>query len=668
MIDKSFFTPFIEAVQNTLENLLGERPKASEAGLINSTINTEKDYFLDISGIMALSSRNIIGSLLLSFFNLDAEVLASRLTGKEKIEPQDLSDAILELVNLIGGKLKTSMGDEFFDFTTPYISKGSLNPLSLSPGFECYSVYFEVQDLSFILKISFFNDAEVTATSVLNNIDEYADDKKIKTVLIVDDSAIARKMIKQEIGEDAFEFIEAENGEQAISLAVKHLPSVITMDIEMPGMNGFDTCLRLRENAITSNIPIVIITARRDIQAMEQGFYVGSVEFFSKPLVKNELHDFLLDLLFREKRKEATVLLIEDNHITRYNERYILNRFGYEVLEARNIKEAEKYFERNDISCIVTEFSTPVEHSIATIEKLSKSPYFKFVPVICCTDNRDRVSIKKAFEAGAIDFITKPFIIEEYLARVKTAVLRKRSVDEIQEKNIKLENVISMRDKYFSFIVHELRTPLNSIVNFINMKNKNLIAEDETEEIDSIINDELFGLSELINNILDISRTENDDVALNLEDVEVSKLVLSALELLRVLSKVKCLELKLNIPENLVITADKIKFKGIIINLLSNAIKYTDEGYVELGYSKEGNNHIFYVKDTGIGIPKGYEDKIFQEYRRVTDKTEVRGTGIGLALVKKYIDAHKGSIKVESFGHGKGSIFTFAIPENISED
>ncbi len=665
MIDKSIFEPFIKAVEQTIQSHTGEIPEHSEPGLVSPSIITERDYFLDISSIIALSGENIIGSCILSFFNLDAQKLTKKILEQEEVIVQEIYDTISELVNLVGGNLKKAWEGENFDYTTPYICAGTEKKIEVAPGFECYSITFKLGDITFFAKLSSFDDKLLSGNSVLNKINNDADSRK--TVLIVDDSSLARKTIKKELGEE-YNFLEAINGEEAVELAKRYLPDLITMDIEMPGLNGFYVCLTLRENPITHDIPIVIVTARRGAEDLEKGYYVGAIEFFSKPIVKNEIHDFVVELFESEKntgKKNGVVLLIEDNHIERYNARYILKRFGFTVIEARDGKEAQKYFKRDDISCIVAQLKEPLNDSIEIIKSFKSNENFYYVPIITCSTYISRNALKKAFDAGAVDFIRKPFMIEEYLARVRSNVLLKNTFNEINDKKNELEEVIGVRDKYFHFIVHELRTPLNSILSFNKLKNENAIEQSEIKRIDNIINDELFNLMELINSILEISKIETEEIKIEPDKFCVNDVVDSAFAMLNVLSKVKSLKLNLLLDSNPYIVADMQKFKAILVNLISNAIKYTSDGSVTFEYSKENNYHVFKVIDTGIGIPQGYEDKIFKEYQRVTDKTEIRGTGIGLALVKKYVEAHGGEIKAESEGHGNGSVFTFTIPDNL---
>lgn len=659
MIDKAIFKPFIQAIQETVFSYLKETPVYSEPGLISASIKTEKDYFFDISSIIALSGEKILGSCIISFFNNDAEAMTRLILGQDEVIAQEIYDTLIELVNVIGGNLKRNFDSVHFDYTTPYIVTGSDKPVMLTPGFECYSIHFTVRDINFFVKLSFFDDGQLNGASVLKKTD---DKIQKRTILIVDDSALARKTIMKELG-DEYNYLEAGNGEEALDLAKKFLPDLITMDIEMPGLNGFYVCLSLRENPVTHDIPLVIITARQSNLDQEKGFYVGAIEFFSKPLIENELKDFIEDLFSQKKEKKGTVLLIENSHIERYNARYILKRFGYEVLEARDGIEAEKYFDRKDIDCIVTEISDNVQAAVDNIKRFKSHPVFRYIPIIGCTAHIGRRILKKVFDAGAVDFIRKPFIVEEYLARVKANVIIKSSFEEINVKNRELESVIKTRDKYFSFIVHEMRTPINSVLSFSKLKKDHLIPEEEFENIDRVVNDELFNVMELINSILEISKIENENIQLDMEEFPVNEIIEDTLKVLSALSKVKSLKLMLMLEENPVIYADRSKFKAIVVNLVSNAIKYTQQGFIQLSYRKENNFHVFILEDTGIGIPKGYETKIFKEYQRVTDKTDIRGTGIGLALVKKYVTAHGGEVTAESEGHDKGSRFIFTLPE-----
>jgi signal transduction histidine kinase len=214
---------------------------------------------------------------------------------------------------------------------------------------------------------------------------------------------------------------------------------------------------------------------------------------------------------------------------------------------------------------------------------------------------------------------------------------------------------------------HELRTPLNSVLGFSQVLETNSSNHLDDKELKYLKNIHKSGkhLLELINNILDISKVESGNMDYLPETVNLTEIIDDTIVLVEPMAKKKSIDLHSDInPENLEIHVDRLKFKEIMYNLLSNAIKFTPEKGKAYVHSKCVNENIhILVSDTGIGIPKEKFESIFDPFKQVDSSSNRKygGTGLGLALVKKYVEMHGGEVWVES-EVGKGSTFTFTIP------
>ena len=216
---------------------------------------------------------------------------------------------------------------------------------------------------------------------------------------------------------------------------------------------------------------------------------------------------------------------------------------------------------------------------------------------------------------------------------------------------------------------HELRTPLNSILGFSEILKDNLagaLTEEQRVECLEAIHASGEHLLQLINDVLDMSKIEAGRMDLILEEFVVDAAFREVVTVVKSLAGRKGIELTILVePEDLVIYADKGKVKQVLYNLLSNAIKFTpDNGsiFVDAKIRGEADDLLVTVTDTGVGIPAEHIDKIWGEFYMVQGEHQTqKGTGLGLALVKKLVELHGGKIEVAST-EGRGSVFTFTVP------
>jgi signal transduction histidine kinase len=214
---------------------------------------------------------------------------------------------------------------------------------------------------------------------------------------------------------------------------------------------------------------------------------------------------------------------------------------------------------------------------------------------------------------------------------------------------------------------HELRTPLNAIIGFSEVLLERLFGDlnDKQEDYLKDIHSSGRHLLQLINDILDLSKVEAGRMELDFSSFDVANAVSNALTLVRERAQRHSIALR-QIVEPAVgeIVADERKFKQILLNLLSNAVKFTpDGGSIDVIATPVGDDVAIAVRDTGIGIAPEDQQAVFEEFRQVgrdyTRKAE--GTGLGLALTKRFVELHGGEIRLES-APGKGSTFTFTLP------
>lgn len=273
----------------------------------------------------------------------------------------------------------------------------------------------------------------------------------------------------------------------------------------------------------------------------------------------------------------------------------------------------------------------------------------------------------KWMEFTAINLLDNP-AIKGVLLNYHDITERKRAENSLIEAKMMAEESNRIKSEFLANMSHELRTPLTAVIGFSDILSMQKFGELNSKQLEftgHILNSGKH-LLELINDILDLSKIEAGKMELYCEDFSVDSLLDEVQRTVYPLAARKNIELTIRNdvlqPE---MFADRFKFKQIMYNLLSNAIKFThDGGKVSIVARRDGNILEVSVSDTGIGIPADRLDEIFDPFMQVdaSNRRKYGGTGLGLALVKRFVEMHGGSIRVKS-EEKKGSTFTFTITD-----
>ncbi len=243
--------------------------------------------------------------------------------------------------------------------------------------------------------------------------------------------------------------------------------------------------------------------------------------------------------------------------------------------------------------------------------------------------------------------------------------------EEINKKNIQLEEANKAKSEFLANMSHEIRTPLNGVVGFTDLVLKTDLDDTQTEYL-QIVGQSAEVLLNIINDILDFSKIEAGKLDLFIEKADLLEIVGQAIDMITFQAQKKGLEVLLSFPPQLprYIWADTVRLKQILVNLLSNAVKFTEKGEIELkiemiGQTDEANTAQFRigVRDTGIGIKSEKKNLIFEAFTQEDSSTTKRygGTGLGLTISNKLLNMMNSQLKLESEA-GKGSLFYFEIP------
>ncbi|MCT7991003.1 response regulator [Laspinema olomoucense] len=391
-------------------------------------------------------------------------------------------------------------------------------------------------------------------------------------------------------------------------------------------------------------------------------------------------------LLF--KPEDCLILVVDDVRQNLQVIGEILEIAGYETTFAASGQQALSRVETAQPDLILLDLMMPEMSGLEVCKILKDDPRFSEIPIIFLTASNDVGNLLQAFKYGANDYITKPFHSEEILARVEAQLTNKKLKKKLEEKNQELETEIGVRRRteealqqaielanaanrakssFLANMSHELRTPLNAILGFTQLMthSSNLTLEQQNNL--GIIHRSGEHLLNLINDILDLSKIEADQIGINATEFILKDMLIELEEMFRLKLREKGLKLDI-ILENRVpvaIESDRLKLRQILINLLSNAIKFTPSGGVKLRVNAirdpEKTFLSFEITDTGRGISPEELSKLFQPFVQTeTGMAAAEGTGLGLVICRKYVRLLGGEITVSSEPN-VGTTFKFQI-------
>jgi signal transduction histidine kinase/DNA-binding response OmpR family regulator/HAMP domain-containing protein len=269
-------------------------------------------------------------------------------------------------------------------------------------------------------------------------------------------------------------------------------------------------------------------------------------------------------------------------------------------------------------------------------------------------------SAERAYDEHDLDLLTT------IASQTAIALQSARLFEEALETAERLREVDRLKSQFLANMSHELRTPLNSIIGFSRVVLKGIdgpVNDRQREDLEAIHSSgqHLLGL---INDILDVSKIEAGKMELDFETVDLREVVSGVMSTAVALVKDKPIELQRSIPDDLpTITADERRVRQVLLNLVSNAGKFTKEGFIRVGAWVEGDEVVLSVADSGIGISREQQERIFDPFTQ-TDASTTRehgGTGLGLTISRSFVQLHGGRIWVESV-LGEGSTFYVALP------
>jgi PAS domain S-box-containing protein len=515
-------------------------------------------------------------------------------------------------------------------------------------------------------------------------------------ILLVDDKVenlLALEAILEKLGEN---LVRATSGEEALRCLLHQDFAVILLDVQMPGMDGFDTATLIRNRGRSRHTPIIFLTAfSTSDQMLFKGYALGAVDYLLKPLDPNILTSKVTVFVELFKKTEAVkqqaAQLVAVNAELRQSEERLRSlstcspvgifeidteggcRYTNPRYQAICGLKAAESLEKRWLESVHPEDRerAVVSWSNYIYEGRDYSEEFRFQTVqgiVRWVQVRSSPMLSGQGEllgyVGTLEDITERKQAEE----VRAQVIREQTARQ------EAEAANRMKDEFLAVLSHELRTPLTSMLGWSKILRSKKLDDKATSRALQAIERNAISQMQLIEDILDVSRIIRGQLRLNVSAVNLMPVIEAALEAVRPLAEPKEIQLNTVLDASVgSVYGDPARLQQVVWNLLTNAIKFTPKGgrvqvnlSVVCGEGQQTTHKYAQIQviDTGIGISSEFLPKVFERFRQA-DSTTTRshnGLGLGLAIVRHLVELHKGIIFAQSLGTGEGATFTVRLP------
>ena len=509
------------------------------------------------------------------------------------------------------------------------------------------------------------------------------------SVLLVDDRPANLVALEATLAPLGIRAVTAVSGPEALRRLLAEEFALVLLDVQMPGMDGFETATLMKRHPRTAHVPIIFVTAiHREAAHLFTGYERGAVDYLTKPFDPNVLRSkvrVFVDLFCKERQlREQSALLHEREsrdreHRTEERFRALLDSMplcvwalgadGTPVYANRSWLEyaGADAGAQGPLAALHPEdeevVRTDVQKALAWGEPLE-------------LEYRLRSARDGSYRWHAVRFLPQrdpEGVVTGWIGTATDIENFKRTQDAHAELAVKereareaAEAANRAKDEFLATLSHELRTPLNAMVGWTHMLRARTLPPDKEQKALETIERNARAQAELIEDILDVSRIIAGKLRIEIQPVDVQSILDVAVDAVRHAAEAKAITFDRHIgalPQQF--TGDAVRLQQAIWNLLSNAVKFTPAGgRVELDVASDGKQFVVEVRDTGCGIAPEFKPFVFDRFRQLDSSSRRThgGLGIGLAIVRHIVELHGGSVTCDSAGTDRGATFTLRLP------
>jgi two-component system, cell cycle sensor histidine kinase PleC len=520
-------------------------------------------------------------------------------------------------------------------------------------------------------------------------------------VLVVDDDATMRILIRHALRKAGFEVIEASDGGAALDLFQTQRPDTVLLDVMMPNMDGYTVCHTMRNTPGAEHTPIFMVTGLDDVASIDEAYQAGATDFITKPITYPLLGHRIRYVLrasraMRDLNKSQTRLAHAQAlaRVGNWEWDLVRDRFlcSSEIFRILGLSLEETEFNRQDFLRAIhphdllsvtqtwnnaVQYGRPYSIDHRIIQPLGRERIVHQQGEAIRDDLQRIVQIN-----GTLQDITERKQVENELKQYRNhleELVEKRTLEltvtnsRLQEAKEQAEKANSLKDKFISLVAHDLRSPLSGMISALEY----MASDEETplnmEHQDIVERLITIGKSSvhLIEDVLNISRIKTGKLKPECDWLDLRQKIDKNIHKLNFLAQQKGILLVNEMPEDVLIYADPSLLGEVIQNLASNAIKFCHRGNWVRFYLAHREPYVLAVEDNGVGIATEKLPRLFriEEKTSTTGTAGEQGTGFGLPFCYDIMVAHGGSITVKST-EGEGTIFFvhFPLDSSTAED
>jgi signal transduction histidine kinase/DNA-binding response OmpR family regulator len=480
-------------------------------------------------------------------------------------------------------------------------------------------------------------------------------------ILVADDNADMRDYARRLLAE-RWHVETVSDGEAALRAARRRRPDVIVTDVMMPGLDGFGLIRELRASPDLRMIPVIVLSARAGDDARIEGLAHGADDYLAKPFTARDLLT----------RVEAQLLKGRMRSVERVQAQRLEHMFACAPVGIAVLRGPEHVFELAN-PMYVDLVGRPVAgltireafpdlagqgiYDLLDGVRSTRLPYVgRSVPL---TLNRDGGT-----DSGYFDFVYQPLVDDR--GEVDTIVVVVHEVTALVTAREAAERSDRLKDEFLATLSHELRTPLNAVLGYTQMLRGGVIKPDRQAAVLETIERNALAQQQLIEDVLDVSRIVTGKMRIDVQPVDLGRVIDDALETVTPAANAKGVRLQPIIDRaGARVAGDAQRLQQVIWNLLSNAVKFTPRGGRVQVRLQRVNSHIeLTVSDTGEGIAPEFLPFLFERFRQADSALSRThgGLGLGLAISRHLVEAHGGRIDAASPGKGAGTTIRIELP------